>query len=428
MKFTAVGDALIQRRIPADYKGYDQLKPIIEQGDARFFNLETTLNYEGECFASQFSGGTYIRTNPEVLEDMKALGFNISNINNNHLMDFSYEGLYSTLKHMNASGLVHAGVGMNLAQAAAPKYLDTAKGRVAIISASSSFNPVMMAGYASERVKGRPGVNGIRVDETIVVTPENFENIKKIADETEINGPEKVWLSQGYRVALPDHLYDFKGIHFEKGDSNYIKTSVNKADMERIEKAIYEAKLQADYILVSIHSHQIVGTAETILPEFLKEFAHKCIDAGAHAIIGHGCHQLRPIEVYKERPIFYSLGDFILELYSVEFAPEEFYSKYGLTSKATMHELLKTRSKDFTIGLMAEKVMNQTIIPYWEMEDGKLTKLELYPVELIQDGNRSEEGLPLLSDNPEIFERLSKLSEPFGVKMQKKKNKIVCKF
>ena len=72
MKFTAVGDALIQRRIPADYKGYDQLKPIIEQGDARFFNLETTLNYEGECFASQFSGGTYIRTNPEVLEDMKA--------------------------------------------------------------------------------------------------------------------------------------------------------------------------------------------------------------------------------------------------------------------------------------------------------------------------------------------------------------------
>lgn len=427
MRFTAVGDALIQRRIPADFRGYDELRPIIEQGDARFFNLETTLNYEGECFASQFSGGTYIRTNPEVLEDIKALGFNISNVNNNHLMDFSYEGLYSTIKHMNASGLVHAGVGMNLAEAAAPKYLDTKNGRVAIISASASFNPVMMAGYASERVKGRPGVNGIRVDETIELTPDNFENIKKIGEDTNINAPEKVYIAQGYGLPLPDHLYDFNGIHFEKSERNYIRTSVNKTDMERIEKSIYEAKLQADYILVSIHSHKIVGE-ETIVPDFLKEFAHKCIDAGAHAIIGHGCHQLRPIEVYKERPIFYSLGDFILELYSVEFAPEEFYAKYGLTSKATMHELLKTRSKDFTIGLMAEKVMNQTVIPYWEMENGKLTKLELYPVELIMNGNRSEEGLPILSKNPEIFERLSKLSEPFGVKMQKKKNKIVCKF
>lgn len=71
MKFTAVGDVIIQRRIAENFKGYAQLRPFIERGDARFFNLETTLNEEGECFASQFSGGTYIRTTPKVLDDIK---------------------------------------------------------------------------------------------------------------------------------------------------------------------------------------------------------------------------------------------------------------------------------------------------------------------------------------------------------------------
>ena len=48
MKFTAVGDILVQKRLPETYEGFEEIKNFIEQGDARFFNLETTLNYEGE--------------------------------------------------------------------------------------------------------------------------------------------------------------------------------------------------------------------------------------------------------------------------------------------------------------------------------------------------------------------------------------------
>ena len=107
MKFTAAGDAIIQRRIPRDFPGYSELTPFISQGDARFFNLETTLNREGECFASQFSGGTWIRTNPEVLEDLKGFGFNMTSFNNNHALDFSYDGFLKTLEHVEASGLVN---------------------------------------------------------------------------------------------------------------------------------------------------------------------------------------------------------------------------------------------------------------------------------------------------------------------------------
>ena len=127
MKFTAAGDFIIQRRIPEDFEGYSELAPFILEGDASFFNLETTLNYEGECPSSQLSGGTYIRVEPEVLEDIKSFGFNMTTANNNHALDFSYEGLYATIDALNESGLVHAGLGMNLAEASAPKYLDTKK-------------------------------------------------------------------------------------------------------------------------------------------------------------------------------------------------------------------------------------------------------------------------------------------------------------
>ena len=138
---------------------------------------------------------------------------------------------------------------------------------------------------------------------------------------------------------------------------------------------------------------------------------------GAHAILGHGPHLLRPIEIYKDCPIFYSLGDFILQLYNVLIAPEDFYNKHGLTSAATVHELLRKRSKDFTVGLMVDKRMFRSVIPYWETEGTKLKKLMLLPIEMDMDGNKSRQGLPYISKNPEICEYLSQMCAPFGTKI-----------
>ena len=341
MKFTAVGDAIIQRRIQEGYEGYQELVPFIERGDARFFNLETTLHREGECYASQFSGGTYIRTNPEMLDDLKKFGFNMTSFNNNHAMDFSYEGLLYTLNHLDKSGLVHSGVGRNMDEAAAPHYLETATGRVALIAVNTSFEPCMMAGYQGRRTPGRPGINGLRVEKKLHVNEEELAFIKKLADKMQINAENEIERGSGYMAPLPEDEAEFAPLRFQIGDETKYTEHVNETDMERVKKAIYEAQFQADYIIVSLHSHSVAGLDEWEVPEVLQDFAHACIDAGAHAIIGHGQHLLRAIEVYKECPIFYSLGDFMLQLYSVEFAPEDFYAKYGLTSDCTMHELLK---------------------------------------------------------------------------------------
>ena len=417
MKFTAAGDAIIQRRIQREFEGYAELCPIIEKGDARFFNLETTLNYEGECFASQFSGGTYIRTNPECLDDLQGFGFNMTSFNNNHAMDFSYEGLQRTLECVQESGLVHAGVGQNLDEASAPKYLETPNGRVALIAVNTTFNPAMMAGVQARRVAGRPGINGLRLNQKIRVSREDLEKVKGIAKNCGVNIGREIIRKEGYLPALPDDVAEFGELNFAVGEKPGIEFTVNNADLERVKKAIFEAQLQADYIMISVHSHQVDGALKEDVPSFLRDFAHACIDAGANAVVGHGPHLLRPIEVYKDAPIFYSLGDFILQLYNVEFAPEDFYANYGLASTNTMHELLKTRSNNFQRGLMEERRMFISVIPYWEAEGGKLTKMRLCPVEAAMKGHKSEIGLPRLATNLDWVEKFARECAVYGVKL-----------
>ncbi len=425
MKFTAVGDVIIQKRIYEEFEGYNELASFIKQGDARFFNLETTLNHEGEASASQFSGGTYLRTNPEVLDDIKKFGFNMTSFNNNHVLDFFYDGFACTLDAVNKSGLVHSGVGKNLAEASAPKYLETKNGRVALIAVNSSFDPSMMAGEQSPRVSGRPGINGMRLEKYIELPKDELEHIKRIAKVTNINAEKDITRREGYFAELSNNECELGDLKFVLGDESRYVMEINSADMARVEKTIYEAQLQADYIIVSVHSHQVSGDAKENPAQFLKDFAHRCIDAGAHAIVGHGPHLLRPIEVYKDCPIFYSLGDFVLQLYNVEFAPEDFFNKHGLTSNSTVHELLKKRSKNFTIGLMTDKRMFQSVIPYWETDGTKLTKLTLMPVEMSMDGHKSDSGLPRRSYNPEIAKYLAKMCEPYGTKIKFEKDGFI---
>ena len=192
-----------------------------------------------------------------------------------------------------------------------------------------------------------------------------------------------------------------------------------------MKKAIFEAKLQADYIMISIHSHQLSGDAKECPSQFLIDFAHTCIDCGANAVVGHGPHLLRPIEVYKDCPIFYSLGDFILQLYNVEFAPADFFAKQGMPSNATVHELLAKRSADFTRGLMTDRRMFLSVIPMWETENGKLKKLQLLPIELAMEGNKSEIGLPRIAAPEAVLAYLGGMSAPFGVTLTPEANGLI---
>ena len=217
---------------------------------------------------------------------------------------------------------------------------------------------------------------------------------------------------------LPDGAAEFGALRIARADKPGIRTRVIETDMARTEKMIREARFMADYVIVSIHSHECMGAVKSEPAEFCVEFAHRCIDAGAHAIVGTGPHMLRPIEIYKGCPIFYSLGDFIIQLETVKKAPVGFFEKQGMTGSEGLDEMFEKRSDHGRKGLYYSRVMFEAVVPYWEAEDGKLRKLKLLPVELGFGKKRSVGGWPAPDAHSGILERLAEMSLPYGTKIE----------
>jgi len=415
-KCTAAGDMLIQRSLPGHYEGFDELSAYIKKGDIRVFNLETTI-HRHECYGSQYNGGSYLAVDPKVIDDIKEFGFNALSPNNNHSLDYSYEGLLKTREYLVNAGFPFAGIGRNLDEAAAPIYVETLNGRYALISACSTFGPAAMAGVQNSTMPGRPGLNGLRVNETLLVNQKQLDALMEVVDETMVNGRQDIMRREGYLPPLPEGTIKMGPLTFKLADKAGKTTRVIDEDLERVKRAIYEAQVQADYIIVSVHSHEVAGINKEEPAEFLEKFAHDCIDAGAHAVVGHGPHLLRPIEIYKGCPIFYSLGDFVLQNENIPKAPADMYHDYGVPYDSTMRDLFNKRSANHTRGLQSDHRMFESVIPYWEAENGVLTKLELLPIELNFNLPRSRNGWPRPYYNGNILERLAKMSERYGTKI-----------
>jgi gamma-polyglutamate biosynthesis protein CapA len=83
-------------------------------------------------------------------------------------------------------------------------------------------------------------------------------------------------------------------------------------DREKAKVIVQEAKKQSDFLAVNIHW----GVEyEHYNNDLQRDIARELIDSGADVIIGHHPHVVEGMEIYKEKPIFYSLGNFIFDQY-----------------------------------------------------------------------------------------------------------------
>lgn len=415
--FSATGDSFITRRLPSKDKSFQELASLLKSTDVRFMNLEvTTHNFEGEPGA--VSGGTWALAAPTVLEDLKDYGFNLAAWANNHTLDYSFGGLRATEKYLNQYGFIHAGAGENLAKASEPRYLETASGRVALISVTSSFHESWIAGNERPGMAGRPGINPLRHDTIYTITAEKMAQLKSIAEAVNINAEYDLSVKDGFIVENDDDLFYFGGHYFKEGVHEGEKTTPSQIDLERISRSIREASRQADYVLVSIHAHEMKGQDLSQQAEFLSEFSRRCIDEGAHSVIGHGPHIVRGIEIYKKRPIFYSLGNFIFQNDSVSHLPADFYEKYGLNNTHSIADALDVRSSNETRGFAVNPNIWSSFVPVWKMSDGTLLEIELYPIELGFGLPRYKRGWPTLTSDTSILTKLQELSKPLGTEIK----------
>jgi poly-gamma-glutamate synthesis protein (capsule biosynthesis protein) len=88
------------------------------------------------------------------------------------------------------------------------------------------------------------------------------------------------------------------------------KSGVAPRIYEYISEDIAGLKEKVDLVAISLHWG--VEESFTITPQQV-EFAHKLLDEGADMILGHHPHQFQGIEIYKGKPILYSLGNFIFD-------------------------------------------------------------------------------------------------------------------
>ncbi len=363
------GDTIITRRVkqfddPRDPR-FQKMVSIIREADVAFLNLELSLfklsEFKGQPQA-EYSGNWELGP-PEAAEDLKFIGFDLMCRANNHTTDYGVEGMRLTDKLLDELGIVHAGSGMNLGQASRPGYLDTIKGRVALISFASTFAKMSRAGASRDDMVGRGGLNPLRIK---------------------------------------------KGQLLER-------------DRERILHEIRNATMLSDFVIVTSHTHG--GNKNVEPPVWQPGFAKECIDAGAITYISHGPHQLRGIEIYKGKPIFYSLGDFIFQNETIDPMPADHYERVGLPPDKLAGELYDKRSKGDTIGFPADSVWYESVIAVPTFSKGKLVDLKLYPVELNHKAPLSQRGTPRLVYGEvaeKVVKRLAELSEPFGCHIEYK--------
>ncbi|EJL24940.1 CapA family protein [Brevibacillus sp. BC25] len=411
--FTATGDSFITRNLPYRDQAFQEVASLLHRADVRIANLETTV-HDNEGYPSAQSGGTWAMSPPSVLQVMKDYGFNMIGWANNHTLDYLYGGLEATERYLNEYGFVHAGAGKNLAEASAPRYLECEGARVALIAATSTFHPWWAAGDQRSDSIGRPGINPMRYVMTHHITEEKLADLQAIAESTDINAFNRLLIEEGFMNDPGKEIFLFGNARFMVSHEEGTTTQPHPRDLNRIVKTIEEANRRADYVIVSIHAHEMKGDEKEVAADFLPVFAKACIDAGAHAVVGHGPHLLRGIEIYNNRPIFYSLGDFIFQTEAVTSQPTDFYEHYGLDHTHNVADALEAMSANYTCGLCVHKEVWESVIPLWKMQDGELLELELHPIELGFDLPVHRMGWPKLSGDTSILEGLKTLSEPYG--------------
>ncbi len=333
------------------------------KGDVIVTNLEGAVAEPGESVAE----GRGFLAPPEALDALQSLGFNLLALSDNHAFDLKVAGIQNTIREADRRHLIHAGTGNTLEEAAAPGFLRTPQGTVALVASASGL--IAPEGSATAQ---RPGVNELRIE---------------------------AGAQQNEAAA------DLPGAPANRPNSE---------DARRILQSIRAARRRADLVIVYQHNHVFgnrsfvtiftEGMAERLAPnDWLRQWTHAEVDAGADIVVMHGAPLLHGIEIYHGHPIFYDLGNFI----------------YNLPP---------------TLTYIDEPMNWESAVAYLEFHGKKLQSITLRPIILNNVGDGQPDihdafannlfldtrGLPTPATGARatyILERLAELSRPFGTRI-----------
>lgn len=204
---------------------------------------------------------------PEHLDVLPKMGFDIATLAGNHLYDCGPYGVTDTLERLHDLGIATAGGGANLEEAKRPAVVEKQGIRTGVISLNAA-GPRL--GWATSQ---KPGANYISV-ETSYVPARDMPGC-----------PAKV-----YTFIWPENL-------------------------RQLEEEIKALRSQVDILIVVMHKGN--GGDHPRLDSYEQPLCHAAIDAGADIIFAHHHHVLKGVELYKGKPIYHGLGNFVCATYAM---------------------------------------------------------------------------------------------------------------
>jgi poly-gamma-glutamate capsule biosynthesis protein CapA/YwtB (metallophosphatase superfamily) len=195
-------------------------------------------------------------------------GFNVMSVANNHSMHAGHRAFLHTMDLLRDVGIAPVGGGTNLEEALRPAIIERDGTRVGFVACTSQLLPGTHAG------RKIPGVAPLR-------------------RHTYFQYPN----------------WDQWGLEPSVGDL------VNRHDLAALCESVRRAKEAADVVVVSCHWG--VYEPRSAVADYQREAARALVDSGADLLLGHGPN-LKGVEVYQGKAIFYSLGKFLLTLDGVD--------------------------------------------------------------------------------------------------------------
>lgn len=259
----AIGDVAVNREQPDTI--FELVHEQIKAHDFAFAQIEAIYAKSGEVNVSGTSSP--LRGDPENVQAIGRAGFNLASFASNHCMDYGISAFNETIEHFrNVPGMHVFGAGKNLAEARKPVIVEHNGNKIGFL-AYCSILPIR---YWADI--DRPGC-----------APARARTI--------------------YETLEPD----------QPGTPPRILTYPHDEDLTNILSDIKALKEQVDVVVVSMHWGLHFREGE--LATYEVKYAKACIDGGADVILGHHQHILKPIEIYKGKPIFYGMANFAFDMY-----------------------------------------------------------------------------------------------------------------
>jgi poly-gamma-glutamate capsule biosynthesis protein CapA/YwtB (metallophosphatase superfamily) len=444
----AVGDMVISRPLSMlqnpgalnDPRPFADALALLRQSDATYGNLETVIidirKFAGAPYS--WDGDWPLSSVPEVAHDLELMHINLVSRANNHALDWGLEGMRECGRRVAAAGIAQAGVGEDAKEAAAPGYLASAKGKVALVSMVSTFRATTNALPVSAGApRGRPGVNGLNLTETLLLDAPTYGQVANLACAFAHTAPcpasplpATIDLF-GARIRIADH-----------GEAPYTHTyQMASEDLARIIEGVRSAKPNARYLIASIHAHEPSSDEDPPASweapgAFLKTLAHQLIDNGTDAFVTTGIHHVGGIEIYRGKPIFYGLGNFFwsdiqlplsADLHEANTNRDYLERSFEHPERATDGDLSLVMNANSSFATAGAKSLNRTfqsVLARTVFDDAtqRVREIRLYPIDLGYGEKLTRSGIPRRAGTTvanSVLDRIISLSGNSGVRIRK---------